>query len=199
MKAFVSEMRTALVLVLMVGLLLGAAASKANAAERGTGDLALVVERATGSVQIWLEQAMTETELFEQSLLRPDVRRWNLQKHGMYVFDALIANLDRNQGNLMIDRDGTLWFIDHTRAFAQTRELLGREKVTRCSRDLWHALRNLDEASVRQRLEPFLRKGEIRALFKRRAELVAHIEELIAASGEANVLFEIDPREPDPS
>jgi hypothetical protein len=38
-----------------------------------------------------------------------------------------------------------------------------------------------------------LRKGEIRALFRRRIELVKHIEGLIAADGEAAVLFEIDP------
>jgi hypothetical protein len=145
-----------------------------------------------GSVQIWLEQAKTESELAEQSFPAVDVARWNLQKHRMYVFDALIANLDRNMGNLLMDRDGRLWFIDHTRAFAQTRALLGREKVTRCSRDLWQALLDFDEASVTERLEPYLWKGEIRALLSRRVALVAHIEELIAAKGEAAVLFDID-------
>ena len=151
------------------------------------------IGKTAGSVQIWLEEAMTQTEFLKQSLEPPGVARWNLQKHRMYVFDALIANLDRNQGNVLIDRDETLWFIDHTRAFVQTRDLLEPKKVTRCSRDLWLALRNLDEASVQQRLEPFLTKGEIEALFKRRVQLVAHIEKLIAAHGEAAVLFEIDP------
>jgi hypothetical protein len=147
------------------------------------------IGNTNGSVQIWLEQAMTETEVLGKSLEPPDVARWNLQKHRMYVFDALIANLDRNQGNILVDRDWTLWFIDHTRAFARTRELLERKRITRCSRDLWLALRNLDEGSVRQRLEPFLTKGEIEALLERRVELVAHIEALIAANGEAAVLF----------
>jgi hypothetical protein len=49
---------------------------------------------------------------------------------------------------------------------------------------------------VRQRLEPFLKKREIRALFRRRIELVKHIEGLIAAQGEAAVLFEIDSSTP---
>src|SRR3990172_2238543 len=150
------------------------------------------IGKTTGSVQIWLEKAMIQPEFLKQSQDPPDVSRWNLQKHRMYVFDALIANLDRNQGNILVDRDGTLWFIDHTRAFAQTKDLLEPKKITRCSRDLWLALRNLDEASVQQRLEPFLTKGEIEALFKRRLALVAHIERLIAAEGEAAVLFEID-------
>ena len=151
------------------------------------------IGKTSGSVQIWLEGGMTQDRFLKQPPESTDVGLWNLQKHRMYVFDALIANLDRNQGNILVDRDGTLWFIDHTRAFAQTKDLLEPKKVTRCSRDLWLALRNLDEGSVQQRLEPFLTKGEITALFKRRIELVAHIEALIAAHGEAGVLFEIDP------
>ena len=151
------------------------------------------IGKATGSVQIWLERGMTETDVAEKSLEPPDMARWLLQKHLMYVFDALIANLDRNQGNVLIDGDWRLWFIDHTRAFVQTGDLLNRKRITRCSRDLWRVLRNLDEASLQQRLEPFLTKGEITALLKRRIELVAHIQKLIAAQGEAAVLFEIDP------
>jgi hypothetical protein len=150
------------------------------------------IGKANGSVQIWFEQARTETDLVEKSVEPPDGTRWTLQKHVMQVFDALVANLDRNQGNILVDRDWTLWFIDHTRAFAQTTELLNRKKVTRCSRDLWHALRNLDESSLQPRLEPYLTKAEIGALFKRRLELVKHIEGLIAAHGEAAVLFDLD-------
>jgi len=145
-----------------------------------------------GSVQIWLEGAMTQDDFLEKSDDPPDVEQWNLQKYTIYVFDQLIANIDRNQGNILVDREGTLWCIDHTRTFARTSNLLDPEKVTRCSRDLWLALQNLDERAVEQRLEPFLEKGDIRALFKRRAELVKHIEELIADHGEDAVLFEIE-------
>jgi hypothetical protein len=151
------------------------------------------IGKTAGSVQIWLEGALTQDKFLQKSPERSDVARWNLQKYLMYVFDALVGNLDRNQGNILVDREGTLWFIDHTRAFAQTDDLLQPEKVTRCSRDLWRALRRLDEASLRPRLEPFLRKGEIDALFERRLALVARIEKLIVAEGESEVLFEIDP------
>jgi hypothetical protein len=151
------------------------------------------IDGTDGSVQIWLEGAMMQDEFLEQADDPPDVEQWNLQKRVLFVFDALIANIDRNQGNILVGREGMLWWIDHTRTFAQSRDLLGRDKVTRCSRDLWTALRNLDEASTKQRLEPFLRKGEIRALLRRRGELVKHIEKLIAAEGEAAVLFDLDP------
>jgi hypothetical protein len=139
---------------------------------------------------------MTQDEFLEESPESSDGARWNLQKHRQYVFDALIANIDRNQGNILVDREGALWLIDHTRTFALSRDLPEPEKVTRCSRELWLAIRNLDEESVRQRLEPFLKKREIRALFRRRIELVKHIEGLIAAQGEAAVLFEIDSSTP---
>jgi hypothetical protein len=151
------------------------------------------IDGTEGSVQIWLEGTMTQDDFLEQSDDPADVARWNLQKRLVYVFDALIANLDRNQGNILVGRDQSLWCIDHTRAFAPTKHLLQRERITRCSRDLWVALRELDEASMKPRLEPFLRKGEIKTLFQRRDELVKHIEKLIAAEGEAAVLFEIDP------
>jgi hypothetical protein len=152
------------------------------------------VDGTAGSVQMWLEGAMDQDRFLEQSADPPDVEWWNLQKYRLYVFDALIANIDRNQGNILVDPEGTLWLIDHTRTFVASKDLFQPEKVTRCSRDLWHALRNMDEASVRQRLEPFLKRGELRSLFRRRAELVKHIEKLISAEGEEAVLFDLDLR-----
>jgi hypothetical protein len=149
------------------------------------------IGKTSGSVQIWLEGALTQDRFLGKSPDRSDVEQWNLQKHLMYVFDALVANLDRNQGNILVDGGGRLWFIDHSRAFAQTGDLLQPEKVTRCSRDLWRALRAFDEASVRERLAPFLRKAEIDALFKRRRAIVARIEKLIADEGESAVLFDL--------
>ena len=33
------------------------------------------------------------------------------------MFDQLIYNVDRNLGNLVIDKNWTIWMIDHSRAF----------------------------------------------------------------------------------
>ena len=33
------------------------------------------------------------------------------------LFDQLIYNVDRNLGNLVIDKNWTIWMIDHSRAF----------------------------------------------------------------------------------
>ena len=67
----------------------------------------------------------------------------------MRVFDALIANTDRNKGNLLIDKDWRAWYIDHTRAFRRSPELLDSELLVRCDRRLLAALRALDPATVR--------------------------------------------------
>jgi hypothetical protein len=79
--------------------------------------------------------------------------------------------------------------IDHTRSFARDKSLYEPEKVTRCSRGLWHNLRHLDEAQVKERLSPYLNAAEIEALFVRQQRLIELIQDLIDRKGEENVLF----------
>ena len=43
----------------------------------------------------------------------------------MKLFDQLIANIDRNQGNLLYDADWHLFLIDHSRAFTTRTSLDG--------------------------------------------------------------------------
>ena len=107
----------------------------------------------------------------------------------MRVFDNLINNIDRNQTNILIDQNWRLILIDHTRTFARDTSLPNPEKISHCSRGLWHSLRHLDEVVVRNRLSPYLSKLEIDALFVRRDRLVQLIQDLIEQEGEENVLF----------
>ena len=83
----------------------------------------------------------------EKKIEAPDSRRWEHQVMTMRVFDALIANTDRNKGNLLIDKDWRAWYIDHTRAFRRSPELLAPEMLVRCDRRLLDALRALDPAA----------------------------------------------------
>jgi hypothetical protein len=109
----------------------------------------------------------------------------------MYVFDNLIANSDRNQGNLLIDGSWNIWFIDHTRAFKRSSKLIYLDKLTACERQLWESLREIDDQTFRQRLEPYLESQEITKLLTRRRTLVRHIESLIRKNGEQKVLFDL--------
>jgi len=147
-----------------------------------------------GTLQIWLEGTSGEDELSARDEMQPpDVKRWLRQKQVMYVFDNLISNADRNQGNIMIDGNWTIWFIDHSRAFERSSRLPYSKKVTACERRLWTSLRELDEDTVRQRLEPFLEGKEISTLLSRREKLIDHIQKLIDKKGEDAVLFDLQP------
>jgi hypothetical protein len=162
----------------------------------GIGRVPPVVERSVdgqkGTVQIWMESIRPEVVLIQDDqLLPPDVVRWKQQKQIMYVFDNLVANSDRNQGNLLIDRSWNIWFIDHTRAFKRSSTLIYRDKLTRCERQLWNSLREVDEETLRQRVEPYLESQEISKLLTRRRLLIRHIQSLINKNGEEEVLFDL--------
>jgi len=164
----------------------------------GIGRVPPVVERGidgqNGTMQIWMEGIRPEDVLIQSKQLHPpDVLRWKQQKQTMYVFDNLIANSDRNQGNLLIDRSWNIWFIDHTRAFKRSSTLIYRDKLARCERQLWNSLREVDEETLRQRLEPFLERQEISKLLTRRRLLIRHIQSLINKKGEEQVLFDLRP------
>lgn len=161
----------------------------------GIGRVPPVVERevdgVSGTVQVWVEGAVPEVEVDE--LRPPDVERWLQQKQVMRLFDSLIANTDRNQGNLLVDRSWTIWFIDHTRSFRETARLLYVDQVTGCERALWKRLQEVDEATLRQRLGPYLEAAEMSRLVTRHRTLLHHVRRLIRTRGEASVLFDLRP------
>ena len=150
-----------------------------------------------GSVQIWMEGTAPEVELVERRELQPpDQERYRQQKQIMYVFDTLIANTDRNQGNLLIDDRWNIWLIDHTRAFRRTEELLYGKRLSTCERGMWAALQQVDEDTLEQHLEPYLERAEIVSLLRRRANLIRQFEKLISKQGEDAVLYDLRPPMP---
>ena len=142
-----------------------------------------------GTLQLWVEDAFDERARLERGLRSPHPARWRRQKNVRRVFDALIHNIDRNQGNLLIDRRWNVWLIDHTRSFLPESDLVGRERITRCDRDLWLRLSTADRQAAARQLEPYLTPRELRSLLIRWQKLVEHIEGLIAENGAGSVLF----------
>ncbi len=147
-----------------------------------------------GSVQIWMEGTTPEDVLLREDRLDPpDVRSWRRQKQVMRVFDALVDNTDRNRGNILIDRTWRLWFIDHTRTFGESTRLQHVDRITACDRQQWLALSKIDDATLRQRLGPYLTSRQISRLLLRRNKLIKHIQKQIDKHGEDTVLFDLDP------
>jgi hypothetical protein len=112
-----------------------------------------------------------------------------MQWQVIHIFDNLVYNEDRNQGNVLIDSRWKLWMIGHTRSFRRWKELPYPVKIRYCERDLWGKVQKLDQAMVRDRLKDFLNSFEINGLLERRLQLVEHIRKLITEHGEGDVLF----------
>jgi hypothetical protein len=111
----------------------------------------------------------------------------------MRVFDELIANADRNAGNLLWTNDGTLWLIDHTRAFRLQRVLKKPQRLERCDHAVWKALQGLTLESVTTAVGNSLTKDEIRAVMARRDHIVTLFGYMIATRGEPAILFDLTP------
>jgi hypothetical protein len=145
----------------------------------------------SGSLQIWMEGIVQEIDRRRDDVIPPDRAYWARQLVVMKVFDALIGNIDRNQGNMLFDQHWKLWLIDHTRAFHRGRRVPGLNELTRCDRRLYDALVELDDAAVRESLATVLDDRQVEALLQRKATLVEHFDGLIAEKGHLQVLFDL--------
>ena len=95
------------------------------------------------SLQLWIENSRVEYDLDEDEFPGdPAHRRQQLKE--IRLFDCLIGNVDRHQGNLLVDFSpryaagadsadpsaaylGKIWAIDHTKAFHGSARLSGRD------------------------------------------------------------------------
>jgi hypothetical protein len=148
------------------------------------------IKRRSGSVQIWLQGVVTDTTRRDEGYAPPNIGRYNQQKDIMHVFDNLVANRDSNLGNTLIDTNWRLWFIDCSRCFGASADLLNPDAITHCERGLFESLKALKQSDVEERLSPYLTGAEIKALFSRRDKIVDHIQKLIDEWGEVHILFD---------
>ena len=116
------------------------------------------------------------------------------QIHIVRVFDELIANTDRNAGNLLWTTDGEMWMIDHTRAFRLDKKLKTPKLLERCERGLLEKMRGLTAETLSREVGDSLSKYEIEALLARRDEIVKLFEGMIAQRGESAILYTLPQR-----
>jgi hypothetical protein len=147
------------------------------------------IQGKDGSVQVWIENAMTETLRLEKKIKPPDQRRWNQQVQMMRLFDLLVYNWDRHTDNIIIDQQWNLWMVDHTRTFRRETDVPYVDQIILCERKFWQRLQQVEDETIRQRLKGILHDSELNSLLKRRQKLVEYLRERIASRGEADVLF----------
>jgi hypothetical protein len=144
------------------------------------------VEGDLASVQLWVEGCRAIREVDQNA--PHDPAPWNREIYRQRVFDDLIANIDDNAGNILVDPLWNMILIDHSRAFF-SEKMPFEKQMTRIDRPLFDRLKALDEATAMARLKPWvLGGGTVRGLLKRRDKIVAHFEALAKEQGEDAVL-----------
>jgi len=105
------------------------------------------------------------------------------------VFDDLIANIDENAGNLLVDPLWNMILVDHSRWFFSGTMPFEKQQ-NRIDRPLFDRLKALDEATAMGRLKPWVLSGStVRQLLKRPDKIVAHFEARVREPGEDNVFL----------
>jgi len=141
----------------------------------------------------WIDDVMFDEEgrLKQKPVQGPDPTRTAQQNANRLVFDELIQNRDRNQGNLVWTKDWKLWLIDHTRAFRLGKDLMKPDQLGRVDGALLAKMRTLTIEAMTKSMGDVMQKDEMMAVLARRDKLVKHFEDRIATRGEAAVLFKM--------
>jgi hypothetical protein len=143
-----------------------------------------------GALAWWVDDViMEEGDRLKKKVQVPNPAAWNEQMYRMRVFTQLVADTDRNVGNILIDRNWRLWMIDFTRAFRHNKTLLSDKDLKKCDRQLLEKLRALTADQVADATKPYLTSAEIAPLMSRRDLIVAWFDKLAAEKGEAQVLY----------
>lgn len=127
----------------------------------------------------WLDDVMMDEEArLKKKMEPPDTAVWNQQMQMVRVFDELIANVDRNLGNLIITNDWRLFPIDHTRAFRTNHELRKPANVTRADRAVVERMKALDKETLRRAASKYLSTFQIDAILARRDAILKRLDGL---------------------
>ena len=143
----------------------------------------------SGALSWWVDARWDEGQRLKQHVEPPDAEAWNQQMHRMRVFTALVADTDRNLGNVLISADWKLWMIDFTRAFRRTHNLIAPENLTRCDRQLLAALKGLKQEDLEARTKSYLSRVDVQSILARRDAILALFQKRVGEKGEAAVLY----------
>ncbi len=128
----------------------------------------------------WVDDVlMDEGERLKKNLSSPNPETWRNELRVVRIFDQLIGNVDRNMGNMLIDRAWHIWMIDHTRAFRRNERLRDEKTLSRCDPALLAALKALTEEQLEESVGRWLRREEIRPLLARRDRIVSFFEKQV--------------------
>lgn len=142
------------------------------------------------SVSWWVNDAMMERDRYRKKIQPPNPDQWNREMYAGRIFHELIADTDSNMTNMLITKDWRVWLIDFSRAFRLTKTLQNPKSLRRIDRKLLAGLRGLTEDRLQQALGRWLSRPEIQGMVARRDLIVRFFDDLVAAKGQAAVLYD---------
>jgi len=132
-----------------------------------------------GAYTWWVDDVlMEEGDRLKKKVDAPNVAAWNQQMQLVRLFDQLIANVDRNVGNLVITKDWRIFPIDHTRAFRRNHELKSPAQITHADRAVAERLKALDKETVKNSIGKYITGFELDALMARRDAIIKRLDSL---------------------
>jgi hypothetical protein len=156
----------------------------------GLNMLPVIVERKIkgrrGSLREWVEHVIPHYGHEEPP---PDVDRMHDQMQAVWLFDYLITNVDRRTHNLMLGPGWAPVLIDHSMGFMDYQKPF--RPMYRFPREVIDRLRALDERAIRRALRRYLKRGQIRALLRRRDVVLEHVDRQLGMRDSAEVFFSL--------
>jgi hypothetical protein len=142
------------------------------------------IDGEVGAAVMWLESIKSVKELGGAV---PSGAIWGQSVRKMTMFDNLIANPDRNAGNILVGRPGELILIDHSRAFVDKENLV--HDIERVDAGLWSRMTALTRQDLTRVLGPWIDEDAIDAMMERRDRMVQEVDKLVARRGRAAVII----------
>ena len=139
----------------------------------------------TGAAVMWLDGVKSVKQTGGKV---PSGPIWGRPIRVMLMFDDLIANIDRNAGNILLGAPGELILIDHSRAFGTGRKLVN--PLQRVDAKLWEAMRALTAEQLNSALGEWLDTDQIRSIIDRRDDMVKAVDKLVERKGRAAVIID---------
>ena len=111
---------------------------------------------------------------------------WTRQIIKAKMIDNLIANIDPNLGNWLVDPAWNIILIDHSRSFTNTQQMT--HEMTNIDAALWDRMKALDHQQLTTVLGSWLSADEIGWLLRRRDKMQTIVDKLIKKRGAPLVL-----------
>jgi hypothetical protein len=151
----------------------------------GLGMVPPTVERRidgeVGSAQLWVENVKRWDA--KNPVRGPDDRASARQSVRLKMFDQLIGNIDRNQGNLLYDAEFHYILIDHSRAFREVVDLNQYAKPLFVDPVLWDKMQALTLETLQPAIGKWVSKGMLYAMLDRRNRMKREIDKLLKERG----------------